>query len=594
MKRERSGNRASWFLSIFGLPFLGAGLFLAWLYYDGFATWLDARDWVEAPCWIESAELEAHSGDDSTSYKAVATYRYRHAGQMWRGDRVSLGFGADNIGNFQQQAHAELAKHVRKIPDGVEVGMAAAGEATFRCYVNPRNPAESVLFRTLRWEMLAFKAIFALTFPAVGLGLVLGGVLAVSSSRKQAALRNQYPEEPWLWRQDWAAGSIGDVRGKWAVALHAYTLWSGLIVGTLVLATAMSGAFENEKSSWLVMIFVGLWLLPAAFSFRRLRHHWLTGGVRFEPASVPAVPGGALDGFLVLSKPLPMRSVAELSLKCERVVTTQSGSKQSTSRENVWSHQESVAVDSMTRDVSGFRLPLRFSIPAHLPGTTRDGDDAVKHVWGLDFKVPGTPVRSTFELPVFDAGGAPAVPLGPDEWESADGEIVEDLPGRLAARRIQAEFSADGTPVSLVCPPGRNRAALVFFILFDIVWTAAAVFLIVQQAPLVFRLVWPLSALAIWCMVIWLLLHKRTATFGPTGLVVQNRLGPKSWTTTLQKSAISGFEHDTNMSSNNTSYYRVRARGVDKRLTTVVDGITESATAATLVKRLDRWRVSNG
>lgn len=576
-------------MALFGLPFLGAGVVMTWFYFSGFAKWLDVRNWVEVPCWIESAELVESVGDESTSYKAVATYRYYHADRMWRGDQVSLDWGADNIGSFQQRAHEEISKHVSKIPEGAEADLASGSGATFRCYVNPKNPSESVLYRTLRWEMQAFKAIFALTFPAVGAGLVFGSLLAGRSSRKQAALRKLYPEEPWLWREDWAAGSIPDARRKWAIALHAYTLWSGLIVGTLVLSTAMCGAFQNEKSSWLVMIFVGLWLLPAAFTLRRVRHRRMTGGVCFEPANVPAIPGASLDGFLVLNKPLPIRSIAEISLKCERSATTQRGSEQSTSTETVWTHQEIIPVDSMTRDVSGFRIPVHFAIPNNVPETSRDAEGSIKHVWGLDFKVPGTPIRSVFELPVFHVGGAPAVISSGEPWPSDEEEMVEDLPARLAARRIRAEFAGDGIPVSLICPPGRNRAALVFFFLFNTLWTAAAVFLIVQQAPLIFRLVWPLSALGIWCAVIWLLLHKRTATFGPAGLVVKNQLGPKSWTVTLGKSAISGFEYDTNMSSNNTKYYRVRARGGDNRLTTVADGITESATAATLAKRLDRW-----
>jgi hypothetical protein len=46
------------------------------------------------------------------------------------------------------------------------------------------------------------------------------------------------------------------------------------------------------------------------------------------------------------------------------------------------------------------------------------------------------------------------------------------------------------------------------------------------------------------------------------------------------------------MSSNQTSFYRVRLESVLGKKKTLADGITEATTAAALVKRLDRWKKS--
>jgi hypothetical protein len=131
---------------------------------------------------------------------------------------------------------------------------------------------------------------------------------------------------------------------------------------------------------------------------------------------------------------------------------------------------------------------------------------------------------------------------------------------------------------------------IVFLVFFDLIWTAAAVFLVIQEAPLIFRIVWPVSAAAIWVGVIWSLLHQRSATFSGTGVHVRNQLGPVIWTQDFDKSQITGFSHDTNMSSGNTSFYRVRLESITGKKKTLADGITESATAAALVRRLEDWK----
>ena len=101
-------------VSLFGLPFLAGGIVTSWIYFSGYTDYMKARGWEEVPCWIESASLENHSDSDGSSYKAIATYHYEYAGQTWKGDRVSLYNTADNIGDFQQNAHRELSQYVMK------------------------------------------------------------------------------------------------------------------------------------------------------------------------------------------------------------------------------------------------------------------------------------------------------------------------------------------------------------------------------------------------------------------------------------------------------------------------------------------------
>ncbi len=578
-------------LTLFGLPFLGAGLFMSWLYFSGYVKWWGAQSWQEVPCWIESAELTRSSGDDSDTYKAEATYRYEYAGRDYQGDRVSFGAGSDNIGDFQQKAHRELSRYAGGKPTRAERDPQRDTRKPFRCYVNPQNPSESVIYRTLRWPMQAFYAVFALSFPAVGAGLVFGGLIAIRNAKQEAALRERHPGEPWKWKMNWAGPSIPESTATGTQALIPYTLWSALVIFPLILTTAMSGVFQTEKMAWLLLVFVAIWCIPGWYTVKRLRHRLAVGKTRFELQESPAWPGGLLRGSILLARPLPSRGAAEIGLFCEKRITRGSGEDKSTISEKIWSRQEIVPQDRITRDFTGFRVPVGFALPADAPESGAGGDAATEHVWKLELKVPGTAVHTVFELPVFRTGKSPVLmteAAGPSMSDS----LSSDLPALLAEQRLKADFDGAGMPLSIIRPPARHRSLIVSLFIFDLVWTGAAVVLIKQDAPLIFQIVWPVSSGVIWLALFWQLLYKRTVTFTRDGLKLRHQLGPLGREETLQKSQITGFSHDTNMSSNNVNFYRVRLENVLGKKKTVADGINRSTTAEALVQRLEGWRKS--
>lgn len=292
------------------MPFLLAGLAMSWVYFSGYADWLRALNWRETPCRIDSAELKTSRGGDTDTYEVVASYRYHFDGREYHGKQVGLGSGSDNIGDYQQRIHRELLAFVSKNREA---------EENFRCFVNPSNPSQAVIYRELRWPMQAFRAIFALTFPAVGAGLVAGGWINARNLRRNAKLQAQGPGEPWKSDPKWQSSTIADSSVSRQIALHLYTLWSGAIVFTLMGATALTGAYGREPRSALLAIFVILWCIPAFFSLRWFRGWLAIGKVAFEMSPLPAVPGGMATGALVMQKPLPPRaSGAEITLSCSK------------------------------------------------------------------------------------------------------------------------------------------------------------------------------------------------------------------------------------------------------------------------------------
>lgn len=145
-----------WLLFSLGLPLLAGGASMAFFAARNVARSLAMRGWTEVPARIVSAELESSGGgENATTYRVRAAYEYQYQGRSYRGDRVSPYGGSDNIGSFQEDAAYELRWHQER------------GEP-FRAFVNPVNPAEAILYRDIRYGLLAFTGLFVVLLGGGG------------------------------------------------------------------------------------------------------------------------------------------------------------------------------------------------------------------------------------------------------------------------------------------------------------------------------------------------------------------------------------------------------------------------------------------
>ncbi len=116
-----------------GFIFLFAGIFLISMDLNVFLfETIDALKWKETPCKIVSAELQGKMGTIRTkiSYRINVSYKYFFKEKKYTSEK----FNFNN--NRIQDYDAEKASSYK------------AGEESL-CYVNPRNPSEAVLDRSL-------------------------------------------------------------------------------------------------------------------------------------------------------------------------------------------------------------------------------------------------------------------------------------------------------------------------------------------------------------------------------------------------------------------------------------------------------------
>jgi hypothetical protein len=102
------------------------------------------QTWQAADCTVTSVGAERYASMKSqTTYYPKITYTYRFDGRDYVGNRF------DAVGNFYESD--AIREVLEKFPRG----------ALFQCYVNPRNPQESVASRTV-FQFSIFRYAIAL------------------------------------------------------------------------------------------------------------------------------------------------------------------------------------------------------------------------------------------------------------------------------------------------------------------------------------------------------------------------------------------------------------------------------------------------
>jgi hypothetical protein len=391
--KRSSSALGSGCLILFALPFAAVGVGVGVWLASTLLTYLSARSWVETPAQIIRTDLKVSRGK-STSYQVTAEYAYEFGGRKYHGNRVGLTGGYDNFGSFQQDAYRELDQHKRS-------------KKPFRCFVNPAQPGEAVLYRQLRWEMAAFQMIFVLVFGTVGFGLLIGGSMSFASQRTEARLAADHPDSPWMWKADWAAGRIVSSTKKSMVASLIIALYWNVV--TLPLWFVLPGEIIDRRNGWalLGLIFPAIGLLLIWWAIYCLLRWRKFGQSEFQMADVPGVIGGQLGGVIRTSAKIRPEDGFHLHLRCVRRVTTGSGKQRTTSESVRWENEQTVMHELLEDQAELSAIPVVFSIAGDCwPSDSLNADDQT--IWRLtaSARVPGIHYSATFEVPVFSIKSA--------------------------------------------------------------------------------------------------------------------------------------------------------------------------------------------
>jgi hypothetical protein len=216
----------------FGLFFLMGSAFFYFIGIRPALKILEARDWPEVECRILSSKVGSHSGSKGgTTYSIDIVYEYERHGETYRSEAWDF-LGGSSSG------YDGKAEVVARYPAG----------STSRCYVNPREPSEAVLFRGAHAGLLF--GLIPLVFVAVG----AGGITFSLRKPRPKPIRAAEPRRP-LEEAELASG---------AVVLKPETTRGCRLVGAILVCLFWNGIV----SIFVVQFFqkpegcMGLFLLP--------------------------------------------------------------------------------------------------------------------------------------------------------------------------------------------------------------------------------------------------------------------------------------------------------------------------------------------
>lgn len=557
-------------LALFGVPFALVGLGL--LGWSGLlvARWYAAQSWAEVPATLVSTELLEHTGDDSTTYEATATYRYEFEGQPYAGTRVALRGGADNIGSFQRRLHSQLeSARVRGEP--------------VTAYVNRSDPGSAVLNRELRLGVLTLQLAAGLVFASVGLGLIVGTRYGAMKLAAEEAQRARYPDEPWRWRPDWATGRVSsNAHGAAYLAIGFAVFWNlvSLPAAAFVPGEIASGNRIAAVALLFPLIGIGLavWAARAWLQLRRFKVATFT----LPPG--PVVAGSRLKGTVRVDAEVPVASEFRLSLACVEERIRGSGKNRSRSERLLWQREWCVPRHECQITPSATTIPVDTLVPRDQPLTdTSSADDRRTITWRLDVagECPGPDFWSRFELPVFALAPTPIEAELPSLGAAPRGATLDAK--ALAAHGIDYARSPQGGE-RWIFRRGRHKGFAIAITLFSAVWTATAVALFLAEGvPIAVPIVLMLfdTLFVAWALSLWLTEHRVTLERGVLRLERRGFLPrrpievPLAW--------LRGVQAQRGMQAGNKLYYDLKVEtsdGVHTAATAIADYDLASALAA--------------
>lgn len=342
-----------------------------------------------------------------------------------------------------------------------------------------------------------FIIVAGVAFAGMAVGLIAAASYGVRHAAHEATLRQQSPDKPWLWREDWSHGyarEMGTTAGMVAFWLFA------LIWNAVALPAGFIGWREYQNGNLkalLIAIFpvAGACLLVAAvvMTLRRQRY----GKVVCHFEGLPLALGHTIRGDVELKTNLEPGEGFVVRLVCVNAVTTGSSRSRSTTENILWDEQKVVPVAATMRSPVGTRVPFDFVPPPDAPVT--DGRNMNnKTFWRLSIyaDVPGFDLDSSFELPVF-AVGAP-----PEQGEKGEFVTYAEAHRALAALReldrrsgVRVTETPDGEEYQVKSNP--TFSGVMSLLIFLALWNGAMWAMVRFEVPIFLTIVFGIFDLAL-------------------------------------------------------------------------------------------------
>lgn len=331
-----------------------------------------------------------------------------------------------------------------------------------------------------------YPFMFGTIFSGIGFGFMY---LAIAGNRKythQLNIQALHPAEPWLWRDDWAAGRVkSNTKSKMILSWIFAAFWN-LISWTMTIFAFPDAVRQKGTGAYFMLIFPAVGILLLSYAIRETLKFFEFGKTCFEMASVPGVVGRDLKGSVHARFPHSPDHGVRLRLSCVHRYTTGSGNTATTNENILWRDETELSSGQIYPGPAGTTIPVSFHIPRDAQPTEKI-NSRDEFLWQLEASatVPGVNYHDVFEVPIFRTAQTPTT----DEEEQAEAPAFGMHVPQLARPQnltVRVQPVAGGT--EFYFPAARNKGFALSITVFALIFGGIGYAVSYSRAPIIFPL----------------------------------------------------------------------------------------------------------
>ena len=308
-----------------------------------------------------------------------------------------------------------------------------------------------------------------------------GAVYAMGQQRKTRQLRQRFPDQPWMWRPEWAEKVVPSRTG-----LKAASIWAGALIWNAITLPALAAALTSQRLEgflyyvlfWLIVFaLIGLGLIARAI--RATLQSRRFGRSRLELETLPGLIGGHLRGKLVIVGNVAALDSVAVTLRCVHSFTADTGGESTTRETTLWAEtqpHEALGTRFAQREIE---LPVDFQIPyACRPSDDADPENQIEWCISAEAPIAGLDLDLSFDVPAFKTEASDPSVGRSETAIAAENEIVYSdavpSPDRIQRKRDQLGH----TCLTISCWPGWPTALTIFALALLLTNSAFFLFLV--------------------------------------------------------------------------------------------------------------------
>jgi hypothetical protein len=354
----------------------------------------------------------------------------------------------------------------------------------------------------------------ALAFGGFGAGVLILTIVGTRRMAREEARQLAHPNEPWLWREDWAEGQVRNSTKSEAWFLWGFAvLWNSVSIPlAMFLPEEILDKHNYAALFGLLFPVVGIGVIVAAI--RKSIQQRKFGSCLFRMDCVPGVLGGEVSGAILVRGEIVGDAGITIRLACINRVRSGSGKNSSTTEHILWQQEQSGVRPFPGPRGVGALLPVRFRTPCDAKPT--DGTDPHNSIlWRLvaQAAVPGVDFTTDFEIPVFMTPAS--------SREATEEQLRSDELARVTEPFVPTPDSgvtvvpSPGGGMEFRLSRGQESGGSLPLAAFAAFWAGLVALIIYAGAPLLFSVIF--GAIGLLLLLIVLLL-----SFGESRIVVES------------------------------------------------------------------------